>query len=74
MYIYIGSVCFFVLAVIPSTKKLFHQVRENYTIGLGARRIAAFIVGGSILGMGMTVSGAVSPSTVELELCMVTHC
>lgn len=62
-----GLVSFSILYVIPSTKKLFHQVREKYTTGLGAKRAVAFLIGGGLLGMGMTLAGSVSFTTFQCK-------
>lgn len=53
-------VTFIILYALPYTRKLFEQVRVEFGGCVTAKRVITFMAGGALLGMGMTVSGAVS--------------
>eukprot|EP00731_Ephydatia_muelleri_P028258 Em0019g1131a len=62
-----GSCCFVVLAALPQTRKLFHCVQEDFASDVNGRQISAFLIGGGILGVGMTLAGA-CPGMVTLQV------
>ena len=44
----------------PPTRKLFQDVRDNFAGCVYNKKLAFIALGSAILGMGMTLSGAVS--------------
>ena len=63
--IFTGLVSFSVLSMIPATKKKFAMARESFIAPLRSKGAASSMVGGAILGMGLTLSGAVSTSVAR---------
>ena len=59
-HMHTGLVIFILLSLFPPTRSLFDKVRSTFTQTVEQKRAVAFVVSGTILGMGMTVSGAVS--------------
>ena len=59
-YVPSGLVGFSVLSAISSTQNLFRRIRETYCSGYGTKTTIAFLLGGALLGTGMTVAGSVS--------------
>ena len=55
-----GLVVFILLSLLPPTRLLLDKVRTTFAQTVESKRWIAFVMGGAILGMGMTVSGAVS--------------
>ncbi|MCG8621650.1 MAG: hypothetical protein MJE68_06575, partial [Proteobacteria bacterium] len=56
----IGLLSFTLLSLFPPTRSLFDKVRLTFAKTVEPKKYIAFVMGGTILGMGMTVSGAVS--------------
>ena len=48
--------------MIPATKKKFAVTRESFVTSLRSKGAISSLVGGALLGMGMTLSGTVSIS------------
>lgn len=57
-----GLVSFSVLSMIPATKKKFAVARQSFVAPLRSKGAVSSLVGGALLGMGMTLSGTVSIS------------
>ena len=55
-----GTGSFVILHLFPPTRKLFRDVRENFAGCVYHKKLAVIGLGSAILGMGMTLSGAVS--------------
>lgn len=62
----VGLGSFVFLSLFPPTRGLFSAVRDNYGSCIVAKRDGVIALGGTLLGMGMTISGAVSPLTIPL--------
>ena len=63
-----GLGSFALLSLLPLTQKLFVTVRESFGGCVNTKRLAALVMGGTFLGMGMTISGAVSPVVVSMTM------
>ena len=63
-----GSCCFVVLAALPQTRKLFSHIQEEFVAGVNKRQTTAFLIGGSILGVGMALAGAVWQTPYNMSL------
>ena len=55
-----GLGSFIILNLLPPTHNLFSNMRDSFGGCVKSKRTAAFVVGGAILGVGMTLSGSVS--------------
>lgn len=55
-----GCGVFSLLAFIPSTRHYFHSVRKAFYDSLAFQSVGKTLLGGAILGTGMTLSGSVS--------------
>ena len=55
-----GLVSFSMLSMIPATKKKFAVARQSFVAPLRSKGAVSSLVGGALLGMGMTLSGTVS--------------
>lgn len=55
-----GAMWFTLLYSLPSTAGLFRTIRRNFASCLLSKQMLAFIGGGAVLGMGMTICGSVS--------------
>jgi uncharacterized membrane protein YedE/YeeE len=60
-----GASVFAVLSVIPATKAYFKSAVDAYRVGLDSLSTSKSIVGGAMIGIGMTLSGAVSIETSD---------
>ena len=56
----VGLGSFVFLSLFPPFRRLFSAVRDNYGSCIIAKRDSVVALGGTLLGMGMAVSGAVS--------------
>ena len=56
----IGTLVFSVISILPPTKKFFNEISSSFAKGLHGQVIAKSMVGGAILGTGMTLCGSVS--------------
>ena len=57
---YTGLGSFVVLNLLPPTHNMFSNMRNNFGCYVKRKKIIAFAVGGTLLGEGMALSGAVS--------------
>ena len=57
-----GLVSFSVLSVISATKQKFAMARKSFVVPLWNKGAVSSVVGGALLGMGLTLSGTVSIS------------
>ena len=48
-----------VLAMLPMTKAAFLQVSNDYFNKFAEHSVASSVVGGTLMGLGMTISGSV---------------
>ena len=64
-----GLVSFILLSIFPPTRSLFDKVRSTFAGTVEPKKSIAFVMGGAILGMGMTVSGAVSTGSCYSLVC-----
>ena len=62
-----GLVSFSALSVIPATKQKFAMARESFVAPLRNKGAISSIVGGALLGMGLTLSGTVC-------ICLSSFC
>lgn len=62
-----GLVSFILLSIFPPTRSLFDKVRSTFAGTVEPKKSIAFVMGGAILGMGMTVSGA-CPGMVVIQM------
>ena len=61
-----GCGIFSLLALIPSTRRYFHSVRKAFYDSVASQSVGRTLLGGAILGAGMTLSGSVSESIKKL--------
>lgn len=62
-----GLVSFSVLSIIPATKQKFAMARESFAAPLRNKGAFSSLVGGALLGMGLTLSGT-CPGMVFVQL------
>ena len=66
MICFTGLVSFSLLSMIPATKKKFALARESFVAPLRSKGAVSSLVGGALLGMGMTLSGTVSMISLSI--------
>ena len=72
MFIHAGLGSFVVLNLLPLTHNMFSNMRNNFGCCVKRKTITAFAVGGTLLGVGMALSGAVS--SLNLLADLITTC
>jgi len=70
MVLFTGLVSFSVLSIIPATKQKLARARNSFVAPLRSKGVVSSIVGGALLGMGLTLSGTVSVSLFDVQ----SHC
>ncbi|XP_038074085.1 UPF0394 inner membrane protein YeeE-like [Patiria miniata] len=55
------------LSVLPTTSQRFQLARDNFICRLSAKGVAASVIGGTLLGIGMTIGGA-CPGAVLVQI------
>ena len=62
----VGVTGFIVIAVLPVTRNHLKGARNSFKSCVQSKHIGVFLAGGAILGMGMTLSGSVSVSCINM--------
>ena len=62
LHVSAGLGSFVVLNLLPPTHNMFSKMRNNFGCCVKRKTVTAIAVGGTLLGVGMALSGAVSTS------------